>query len=519
MVLEHHKLEIGDLPNEIQLQILDYLNYRSRCTASEVCRLWNALAFTGRFMDRVCLRLDITEDNLKLVCTVLSDSIRNYRHITINFNNQSVTMMDYFSQVVGENDALESLTLWGMDRIEPVQLLMLLNSCAHLERLCLLDEQTEQLNVTNVQGISADDSVEYPAWLTALSSDSPVRLQRLRKLRLMIPGRVSLPSKPIVRKFPNVTQLHLTSHRPSNVALFNDYRNKLEKISILTPSSLFVIAFSTISFPKLNHLYLGRLELHDQLVVAKWINFFQNPAHTGTLEQLMFHPKFMMRTPIFATICSNCSALRELELSLDYMDGDALKDVTNLQHLQKLSLQGTAYFRETPHWPYQIRTLKTVRISGSRFPINLLVFIADIAPSLTNLTMEDVENPKELFETLPELVATIRSFQLNYSEGFERPPSSHPSGLLRSMHNLESYHLQRVIIKHGIQGWLQDAPQLRMVTLTDCSTLTDTHLVILTTNCPKLEWLKLKRCPAVTMHGLEEFRARNPSCKIDVDGN
>lgn len=87
------------------------------------------------------------------------------------------------------------------------------------------------------------------------------------------------------------------------------------------------------------------------------------------------------------------------------------------------------------------------------------------------------------------------------------------------MHNLESYHLQRVIIKHGIQGWLQDAPQLRMVTLTDCSTLTDTHLVILTTNCPKLEWLKLKRCPAVTMHGLEEFRARNPSCKIDVDGN
>lgn len=62
-----------------------------------------------------------------------------------------------------------------------------------------------------------------------------------------------------------------------------------------------------------------------------------------------------------------------------------------------------------------------MRISGSRFPINLLVFIADIAPSLTNLTMEDVENPKELFETLPELVATIRSFQLNYSEGFERP--------------------------------------------------------------------------------------------------
>lgn len=62
-----------------------------------------------------------------------------------------------------------------------------------------------------------------------------------------------------------------------------------------------------------------------------------------------------------------------------------------------------------------------MRISGSRFPINLLEFIAGIAPSLTNLTMEDVENPKELFETLPELVATIRSFQLNYSEGFERP--------------------------------------------------------------------------------------------------
>lgn len=515
MVVENSALLIEDLPNEIQLQILEYLNFRNRCTAAEVCRLWNSLAFTGRSMDRVCLCIDITETNMKLVCSTLSNSVRNYRHITVNFNNQSISMMDRLSQAIGENDGLESLTLSGVDRIEPVQFLMLLDNVAQLKKLCLHGEKVN----SSTETISIENFMESLPWLTALSMDSSTSLQRLQTLRLLIPGRISLPSKPFARKFPNLTQLHLTSQHPSNVAVFHEYRKQLDKISVLAPSSLFVTAFGSISFPKLRELSMGRLELHDQLVVAKCINFFQNPVHSGKLQVLVFHAKFMMRTPIFSTICVNCSALRVLELSLDYMDGDALKDVTNLQNLEKLSLQGTAYFRETPHWPYQIKTLETVRISGSRFPISLLEFIADIAPNLSSLTMEDVENPEELFRILPELVATIQSFRLSYSEGFERPPTCHPSGLLRSMFNLETYHLQRVIIKHGIQGWLQDAPQLKKVILTDCSTLTDTHLVILTTNCPKLERLKLKRCSEITVHGLEEFRSRIPFCKINDDVN
>ncbi|XP_062549575.1 uncharacterized protein LOC134214174 [Armigeres subalbatus] len=517
MVLDNGRSGIEDLPIEIQLQILDYLKFDSRCIASEVCRLWNSLAFSGRFMNRICLRLEMTEANAKEIVATLNASVRNYRHIAVDFNDQPVAMMDHLANAIGENDALERLTLRGMNRVEPVQLLILLDSVPHLKRLYLIGTKEELLYETNFQARMIESSSQNPPWTSALSTDSPVKLQSLEKLHLLTSGKVSYSSKFFIRKFPNITQLYLSSQQPCNAALLSDYKNQLETLSLSTPSNLFVVAFCSISFPKLRNLYLDQMELHDQLVVAQCMNFFKNRVHAGRLQQLILHPKFMMRTAIFSTICDNCGALQVLKLSLDYMDGDALKDVTNLQQLQNLSLYGTAYFRESPHWPYQIGTLRTVQISASRFPISLLEFIADIAPNLENLKMEDVENPEELFRILPGLLEKIRLLELSYSKQFERPPSCHPSGLLRSMHTMESFHLQRVIIKHGIQGWLQDAPQLKEVALTDCSTLTDTHLVILTTNCPKLDRLKLTRCSNVTVNGIEEFHSRVPLCRIDVN--
>lgn len=53
-------LEILDLPAEIQQHILDQLDCRSRLVASQVCRLWDGLAFSGRFMDRIRLMVKVT---------------------------------------------------------------------------------------------------------------------------------------------------------------------------------------------------------------------------------------------------------------------------------------------------------------------------------------------------------------------------------------------------------------------------------------------------------------------------
>ncbi|XP_065073359.1 uncharacterized protein LOC135697530 [Ochlerotatus camptorhynchus] len=520
--VESCNIGIFDLPNELQLEIFDCLDFKSRFVASNVCRLWNALAFSGRFMDRIGLSLDITEDSLKSVVATLGNSVRNYRHVVINFNNQAVAMMDMLSENIGANDALESLVLFGMDRIESVQLVMLLSSVPDLVRLYLLGSKPQEsqracFTELGFREIPASDYYGNPVWMDALSTDSQIELHHVRKLCLVSPSRSSLSPECFRQKFPNLTQIQLICDDPIIATLLNDYRCQLERISLLTPSSYFFIAFSEIIFLKLADLVVDRMELHDQHVVEKCIKFFKNLAHSRTLRQLILHPKFMIRTPIFSTICANCSSLRVLELSLDYMDGDALKEVTNLKHLQKLSLQGTAYFRETPRWPSQIRTLKAVRICGSRFPISVLEFIADIAPNLDSLALENLEHPQDMFRILPMLVGSIRRFAIGYSETFERPPSCHPSGFLRSMVGLESFSLRRVVIKHGIQGWLQDAPHLRKVTLRDCDTLTDTHLVILTTNCPKLKELELRRCSAVTASGVAQFRSKMPLCNVDSD--
>lgn len=513
---------ILDLPNEIQLQIFDWLDFKSRVAASNVCRQWNAIAFSGRFMKRIWLSLNITKEILKSMLITLASSVRNYRHVVINFNNQIVDMMDLLSENIGANYALESLVLFGMERIESEQLRMLLVSVPCLERLYLLGSKLQDshqacLSELSFLEITPGETHGNSVWMNALSMDMPIELQHLKSLCLTSPIKSSISPGSFRQKFPNLTQIQLTCDDPIIATLLNDYRYQMEKISVLTPTNNFFVAFCEIHFPKLADLIVDRMEVHDQYVISKCINFFKNLSHSYSLRQLILHPKFMIRTPIFSTICTNCSLLQVLELSLDYMDGDALKEVTNLNHLQKLSLQGTAYFRDSPRWASQIQTLNTVQICGSRFPINVLEFIADIAPNLERLSLEDLENPEEMFRILPMLVGSIRCFDIGYSETFERPPSCHPSGYLRSMIGLESISLRRVVIKHGIQGWLQDAPHLRKVALRDCNTLNDTHLVILTTNCPKLKELGLRRCSAVTACGVTEFRSRVPLCSVESD--
>lgn len=90
---------------------------------------------------------------------------------------------------------------------------------------------------------------------------------------------------------------------------------------------------------------------------------------------------------------------------------------------QDITFRGTAYFRETARWPHQIDSLTSVKIAGNRFPLTLLEFIADIAPNLESLTLEDINNPEEMFRILPVIVGHIRHLAIGYSRRFERPVS------------------------------------------------------------------------------------------------
>ncbi|XP_058832927.1 uncharacterized protein LOC131690871 [Topomyia yanbarensis] len=518
IISQEQHLNILDLPNEIQLQIFDYLNLRDRKNTSRVCRLWNVLSFSGRFLDRICLQLSVEGDSFKCIVEVLSHSSRRYRHIVINFNNRDIVT----THGLRVSDGLETLALIGLSRLKADQLIELLENNPRLNRLfligewidvyrktCLLELPTLKMDVLHAEC--------FPTWLSALSADSSLVLRHLANLCVLVPSLCKSELRSLARICPDPKTLQLTGTDPTVASLYECYHKQLEKISILSPQKDFFHQFCGIGFPKLDYLYLDRLEIHDQQTVTSCINFFENKLHCVRLQTLILHHLFMIRTPIFTTICHNCLALRTLELSLNYLNGDALKEVTNLSSLQKLTLQGTAYFHETPHWANQIVSLTTVTIAGNRFPVPMLEFIADIAPNLQSLTLEDVAKPPEIFYILPTLVGNIGHLEMGYSHHFERPPSCHPSGFLRNMNNLKTYSIRRVTINHGIQGWLQDAPQLRSVTIADCSSLTDTHLVILTTNCPKLRQLQLKGCPGVTEKGIGEFRSRVPLCSVSGD--
>ncbi|XP_055607244.1 uncharacterized protein LOC129754985 isoform X2 [Uranotaenia lowii] len=510
-------LNILDLPNELLLYVFDHLDFRTRLIASQVCRLWNHLTFTGLFMDRIYLSLNVTTHNQPELFYTLGQNLRCYRHISLQFDNCEIDL-SLLVPLLESNDRLESLLLTGVERMEPQEMNLLLSSVRNLKKLIILNWKagketwTFPCVRTNNGSVHVDQNLAND-WF---SEDTPVVLSNLECLCLITSSKTQAFER-LKSKFPNVRLLQITVRNERACELLHSYSNQLTNLAIESPFPEMFLTMGDLSFPKLFHLTLDRMELHDQRILTKCVSFFRNPNHCRSFRELIFHPKFMVRTPMFSTICDHCSNLRSLSLSLDYMDGDALKDITNLRLLENLTLQGTCYFRESPSWPIQIPTLRQVKIAGSRFPISLLEFIADIAPMLESLALEDVENPEEMFRTIPRLVSGIVHLEMGYTEGFERPPSCHPSGLLRTMNQLERYCLRRVIIKHGIQGWLQDASHLKSVRLEDCKTLTDTNLVILTTNCPKLRQLEIEKCSHITASGVQGFRERIPCCKVICD--
>ncbi|XP_058461525.1 uncharacterized protein LOC131436682 isoform X2 [Malaya genurostris] len=495
MIISEDHYSILDLPNEVQLQIFDYLDLNTRKTTSRVCRLWNILSFTGRCMGRICLHLNVEGSQLEQVVTILNASSRRYRHVVINFNNRFVTSITGLRV----SDVLESLVMIGMSKVTDSQLIELLEDNPNLKRLFLLGDRIDKYRKTRLFELPTMRMVvrnveRFPCWLEALSVDSTLMIHRLNNLCVLVPSFCTSArsiNQSINRIFPDVRILQLTG----------------TDLSVAT----------VISFPKLDYLHIDRLEISDQQTETSCVNLFRNELHCARLQTLILHPMFMIRTAIFTTICHYCLALKRLKLSLDYLDGDALKQVTRLRNLQNLTLHGTAYFHDTSRWSYQITTLTTVSIVKNRSLIPLLQFIADIAPNLLHLSLEDVEKPEEMFRILPTLAGNLTHLEMSYSRNADRPPSCHPSGLLRSMENLETVEIRRVTINHGIQGWIQDAPRLRNITIIDCATLNDTHLIILTTICPKLKQLRLSNCPGITANGITEFQCRIPCCTVTND--
>lgn len=68
-----------------------------------------------------------------------------------------------------------------------------------------------------------------------------------------------------------------------------------------------------------------------------------------------------------------------------------------------------------------IGSLAKVKISASRFPTSLLEFIADIAPNLETLALEDIEEPEAIFQVMPRIIGNIRHLEMSFSEAFETP--------------------------------------------------------------------------------------------------
>lgn len=489
-------LEILDLPTEVQQHILDQLDCRSRLVASQVCRLWDGLAFSGRFMDRIRLMVKVTGGSLGQVVAVLNRSNRRYRHVVVNFANCRFESLEGLVEVLRADEGLESLVLMGLAEIEAVQLVKVLQSTPNLVRLFLINDVLDGFTedrLLEMPRCRIGSGVSHSSWLGGFERDMEITLPKLRNV-CIVDRCLSFTemANSLPRFFPGLTQLQITSNHASLGSAYQALRMQLEKIVILSPEIDFFNQFCDIAFPKLRYLYFDRMDLNLPQLIQKGVGFFSNPEHCQNLRQLVLHPQFMLRTEMLTVICTHCRNLEDLELSLDYLDGDALKDITNLKNLKTLTLYGTAYFQDTPHWPHQLPSLSSVKIATCRFPATLLEFIADIAPSLTHLSLENLECPEEMFRLLPDLLPSIRHLQMSYTRGFERQPSScHPSGYLRGMVALESISLRRVSIRHGIQGWLQDAPRLKRVELVNLATLTNTHLVILTTNCPKLRELKL----------------------------
>ncbi|KXJ84014.1 hypothetical protein RP20_CCG016981 [Aedes albopictus] len=480
MEVPEEQRELPDLPSDVVLMIFDHLNFRSRLTASLVCRQWNQLAFAAKFMNRLCLSLDIRNlDGLASAGTVLQSSNRPYKHMRIVFQGCRQQSLYSVVQLLHPMHGLLSLEMVFYFYCFQEKLHIVLQEV--LENRPSLTALSFEIRgrLMNWGGLSADlltkrsssvvidvdeEQKIFPS-LTSLTIKRNPDMFNPRFFEMQVsPSYLTFHSPPKPEIIPNLRHLTMTCETDEQLQLFSSLSEQLETVSVISfdPHGLQIESFLELSFPQLLDLKICPISLpHFNAMV----NFVRKLRRIRILQL----EEVLIDSEIIDAIFENCTELRQLGLHMDSLDAGCLRNISILKNLERLIMIGRRPVKYGTYEDYfrggigQLLNLKSLSFQRFSFPSN--AFVSSLARMMCNLE-------------------ELRLHECRAKNNIIGPIFDHFPGLTR---------LEFVKVTHGGARPIWP-PMLVNVRLINCAWVTSDHLTKLIQRCPNLRHLNIYGC-------------------------
>uniref|UniRef100_A0A182FKG4 F-box domain-containing protein n=1 Tax=Anopheles albimanus TaxID=7167 RepID=A0A182FKG4_ANOAL len=368
---EEPKLQLSDLPDELLVMIFDKLDVLGLKEASMVCSRWAGLAFSGRRMDRVLLKVDYTLHEPADYDKTFLESTRKYRHLQYAYNTEEMGLSFFLNLLKKFKTSIQTLKIWPNFFITLYQLQQILLELPDLQHLSVQSRICYDFEMRN------DPQEPFPvrSKLQSLLLDTEIGLQ--------------CDGFDIRVVAPNLTCLDMDCDSQQALDVYKHFSHQLTSVGVFFKTDDFFLGFCELAFPLLEILdfYCDEQQMFDPTAVRIICGFFRNLTK---LRRLTLRSN--VSKEVVQSIASHCPELVYLSLKTDLLEENSLQSIGQLSNLQTLSLDGWMS-DNIFHGCQPIPALGSVRLDCTKLsdPLVLYCHLGNVAPRLWDLVIIEAD--------------------------------------------------------------------------------------------------------------------------------
>uniref|UniRef100_A0A1Q3F5G7 F-box domain-containing protein n=1 Tax=Culex tarsalis TaxID=7177 RepID=A0A1Q3F5G7_CULTA len=454
------------------------MTFRTRLTASLVCRQWHRFAFTTRFLQQVQLTLEIRQSQcLAEAIDVLRHSERAYRRLKLIYQGntqQSLVSLTELLETVRGIRELDLLFFFYCFR-EKLNIVVneVLSECGCLESFTigirgrLMSWIGENRPAATAAVVDLEkEAPRFPALTSLVIKRNPDLLHpRFYEISQSLHSPTFyVPPEP--ETLPNLRHLTMNCETAAQLRLFAACAERLESAAIVSfdGHGRFIDAFLELRLPQVQSLTLPGFRRSDTGKLCQFLKVLRR-VNVLQMEQVLIDDE------VIETLFEHCATLKQLVLYMELLPAGCLRGIARLEKLEKLRLVGKVQNGWVNHEDYfrgavggQLR-LNSLTISHFVFTSgDFVTSIAAIFVNLKELRISDCRAKNNIIGPIAEALWFLRSLEYNkVTHGGVRP------------------------------AW---PPFLNHVKLVNCAWASGDFLNKLIEQCPRLKRLSLSACGA-----------------------
>ncbi|ETN66247.1 hypothetical protein AND_001963 [Anopheles darlingi] len=487
---EESKLELSDLPDELLVMIFDHLDVVGLKEASMVCSRWAGLAFSGRRMDRVLLKVDYTLHEPADYDKTFLESSRNYRHLQYAYSSEEMGL-NYFLRLLGKfKNSIQTLKIWPSFFITLHQLQQIL------------------LELPDVQHLSVQSRICYDFERRNIPQEPfPVR-SKLRSLLLDTEIGLQCDGFDIRTVAPNLACLDMDCDSQQALEVYTHFSGQLTSVGVFFKTDEYFLTFCELAFPLLEELdfYCDDQQMFDPTAVRTICRFFRNLTKLRRLTL-----RCNVSKEVIDSIASRCPELLYFSMKTDLLQANSLQSLGQLSKLKTLQLDGWM-LDNVFQGCKPIPTLSSVRLVSTKVsdPLVLYDHLGNVAPRLRDLVLIEVDIDDDVLRFICDnfkhlKCLTLESCLMITDEGIKY------ISRLPVLRDLQLAYMD--ISGKTITSFLSNS--IHYLSMLRCDMITDDDLLKLPVAFPSLQQLDITSCHRVSEDGIVRLRAVMPLCCIE----